>query len=130
MDGRLGSILLTVVGAVLLLIAAYNAWNTFGFLRNATRVEGKVAALNAGGSHPQIEFQTASGESVSYPQGGMIFGMKPGDVVTVLYLADRPKLSATIEAVGALWFSTILPGGLGAIFLLAALLWGRQTAGS
>jgi hypothetical protein len=129
MNGRLGSVLFTVAGAILLAIAIYNAWNTFGFLRSAVRANGTVAALNAGGSHPQIAFQTATGEAISYPQGGLIFGMTPGDAVTVLYLADNPKLTATIDAVGALWFSTILTGGLGAVFLLAGTLWGRKALG-
>ncbi len=129
MNGRLGSIVFTVAGAILLAIAIYNAWGTYGFLRSATRASGTVAALNAGGSHPQIEFQTAAGEAISYPQGGLIFGMKPGDAVTVLYQAADPKASATLDAVGAIWFSTMLPGALGGILLLAATLMGRAATG-
>jgi len=124
--GRIGSILVIAAGAVLLMIAAHSAWGSFGFLRGAARANGTVTALNAGGSHPQIAFQTASGETISYPQGGLIFGVKPGDAVTVLYSADNPKQTATIDTVGALWFTTILTGGLGAIFLLAGTLAARQ----
>jgi hypothetical protein len=129
MNGRLGSVLFTVAGAVLVAIALYNAWNTYGFVRSATRAGGTVAALNAGGSHPQIAFQTETGEAISYPQGGLIFGMKPGDAVTVLYRADNPRATATIDAAGALWFSTALTGGLGAALLLAGTLWGRKALG-
>ena len=129
MNGRLGSVLFIVAGAILLAIAVYNAWNTYGFVRSAARASGTVAALNAGGSHPQIAFQTEAGEAISYPQGGLIFGMQPGDAVTVLYSADNPKATATIDAVGALWFSAMLPGALGAILLLAGTLWGRKALG-
>jgi hypothetical protein len=129
MNGRLGSVLFTVAGAIVLAIALYNAWNTYGFVRSATRANGTVSALNAGGSHPQIDFQTASGETISYPQGGLIFGMKPGDAVTVLYQPDNPKATATIDAVGALWFSTALPGTLGVILLLVGTFWGRKALG-
>ena len=129
MYGRTGSVVITLVGVILLAIALYTAWNTFTFLRTATRAIGTVSALNAGGSHPQIDFQTEAGQPVSYPQGGLIFGMKTGDTVTVLYSAADARATATIEAVGALWFGTILMGGLGAIFVLGVILWGRNAAG-
>ncbi|WP_323048561.1 DUF3592 domain-containing protein [Paraburkholderia sp.] len=56
------------------------------FLDSAVAVPGRVVALNAGGSHPQIEFTNKTGERISYPQGGWIAGYKVGDKVTVLYL--------------------------------------------
>ncbi|MEI9985097.1 MAG: DUF3592 domain-containing protein [Aliidongia sp.] len=129
MYGRTGSVVITLVGVILLAIALYTAWNTFTFLRTATRATGTISALNAGGSHPQIDFQTDAGQSVSYPQGGFIFGLKTGDTVTVLYSPADARATATIEAVGALWFATILTGGLGAVFVLGGILWSRNAAG-
>jgi hypothetical protein len=82
--------------------------STRQFLDAANKAPGVVVALNAGGSHPQIEFLTPKGERVSYPQGGLIAGFKVGDKVTVLYLADSPRTSATVNRTGAVWFDSIL----------------------
>lgn len=76
-------------------------------------------ALNAGGSHPQIRFVTADGTAVSYPQGGLIFGYRPGDRVQVLFHPADPAGTATLDAVGSLWFTALLLGGLGVLCLAA-----------
>jgi hypothetical protein len=82
--------------------------NASAFVNAAVRVPGRVVALSAGGSHPQIEFVTKKGERVSYPQGGWIAGFRVGDEVTVLYLQDSPRTSASIDRIGAIWFWPIL----------------------
>lgn len=110
-----------VIGVVLLVVAALVALSTRDFLRTAIAVPGAVVSLNAGGSHPQVEFVTRSGERISYPQGGMIYGMKVGDKVTVLYQPDAPARTATIDRFGAVWNWTLLALILGAGALLAAL---------
>ncbi|MFB9126856.1 DUF3592 domain-containing protein [Paraburkholderia dipogonis] len=77
--------------------------STLHFLDLANKAPGVVVALNAGGSHPQIEFINSNGRRVSYPQEGLISGYKIGDKVTVLYLADSPNPQATIDKPGAIW---------------------------
>ncbi|SIT42944.1 conserved hypothetical protein [Paraburkholderia piptadeniae] len=100
---RCKAVLFTIVwiGCVIGLVNSVE--NTRAFLGSAVTAPGRVVALNAGGSHPQIEFVTRRGERVSYPQGGWIAGYKVGDKVNVLYLESSPRSSATIDRVGAVW---------------------------
>jgi hypothetical protein len=81
---------------------------TKAFLDAAVEIPGRIVALNAGGSHPQVEFTTRRGENISYAQGGWIGGYKVGDKVRVLYLEDSPRTSATIKRIGAIWAWTIV----------------------
>ena len=122
MLARLRAVVFVLTGIVLLAISGYEAWSTRAFLQSALRTTGRVTALNAGRLHPEIDFVTASGELISYPQGGLLFGVQVGDSVTVLYSANNPAQSATIDAPDALWFMTISLGGLGAAFLIGGTL--------
>jgi Protein of unknown function (DUF3592) len=81
----------------------YTVENTKAFLAAAVTASGRVVALNAGGSHPEIEFVTRKGALISYPQGGWISGYKVGDKVKVLYLENAPSTSATVDRIGAVW---------------------------
>ena len=118
--GRLGALVLTLVALAMLAAAAYCAIERRGFLQTATRVEGEVSALNAGGSHPQITF-AADGRTLSYPQGGLIFGYRPGDKVYVLFSANDPAGTAVADAVGAIWFVPLMLGGIGLVLLVAGI---------
>ncbi|WP_322051575.1 DUF3592 domain-containing protein [Paraburkholderia bannensis] len=111
-----------VIGIVFLVIAALTAWSTQDFLHTAVAVPGEVVSLNAGGSHPQIEFVTKAGERISYPQGGMIYGTKVGDKVTVLYRPEEPARTPTIDRFGAVWNWTLMALIFGVGFILFALL--------
>ncbi|KVL19096.1 DUF3592 domain-containing protein [Burkholderia ubonensis] len=111
-----------VIGAVFLMIAAFAAWSTGDFLRTAIAVPGEVVSLNAGGSHPQVEFVTRTGERISYPQGGMIYGTKVGDKVTVLYQPEAPSRTATINRIGAVWNWTLMVFIFGVGFIFFALV--------
>lgn len=92
------------------------------FLDHAVTAQGRVVALNAGGSHPQIEFTNNRGEPISYPQGGWIGGYKVGDQVTVLYLPNSPNPRPTVDRFGAVWaWSINLVPML--VILPAVLLW-------
>jgi hypothetical protein len=81
-----------------------------------------VERLNAGGTHPQIQFTTPAGDRVSYPQGGLIFGYEPGQTVRVLFEAHDPKGTAQIDAIGALWFDSIGLSFVGLIALLVGVM--------
>jgi hypothetical protein len=123
-DGWTGSIatkgvLPMLVGVALLVAAAVLGARTRTFVHSAVAVKGVVESLNAGGSHPQIQFTTPSGERISYPQGGLIFGYKPGQEVRVLFDPHNPASTARIDTIGALWFDSILLSLLGLAFLAA-----------
>jgi hypothetical protein len=104
------------LGLCLLCLTLWLVANRLDFLAQAQRAEGLVSALNAGGSHPQIDFSDATGKAVSYPEGGFIFGYAVGDSVAVLYRTDAPSSSAIIEDRGALWGASLLSGLLAIVF--------------
>jgi hypothetical protein len=65
---------------------------------------------------------TKAGERVSYPQGGMIYGTKVGDAVTVLYRPDAPARTATIDRFGAVWNWPLMAMIFGVGFIFFALM--------
>ncbi len=101
-------IALLLIGAGMLIAAVFVAMNIRSFVSSSATATGVVIRLNAGGSHPEIRFTTSHGEVIEYPQGGMIFGYEPGQQVRVIYDPARPRQSATIDALGALWFAPLL----------------------
>ena len=74
-------------------------------------------------AHPEVRFTTATNQVIDYPQGGMIWGYRVGDQVTVLYDPNDPA-QPIINTRGALWGFTAMNFLLGAVFVVAAqLLW-------
>lgn len=104
------------LGLCLLFITVWMADARLDFLAQAQRAEGHVSALNAGGSHPQIDFIDANGQAISYPESGLIFGYAVGDPVTVLYSTEAPSRTAIIKDRGALWGASLLAGVLAITF--------------
>lgn len=100
---RFTAILFTVIWLACIYGLAVSIQSTRQFLEAAIKAPGVVIALTAGGSHPQIEYTNLRGERVSYPQGGLIFGFRVGDKVTVLYLEDSLNPQETIDKFGAIW---------------------------
>lgn len=125
-SGRIGGLVFMGIGLLLLAFCIHTAMATRSFIRTATRAEGTVTRLIAGGSHPEIEFSTAENQKISYSQGGLIFGFRPGDRVNVMFDAANPLGTATIDTVGALWFTTLISSALGAMcFIAGAFAWWR-----
>lgn len=116
---RLQGLLFLLVGIGLLIAAGVYGLKSYDFVQQASRADARVVALNAGGSHPQVEFETASGETVSYPQGGLIFGYAVGDPVRVLYRPENPRATASVDAWGALWGGALFLFSLGLAFASA-----------
>lgn len=116
---RVQGLLFLMVGIGLLIAAGVFGFERYDFVQQASRADARVVALNAGGSHPQIEFETASGETVSYPQGGLIFGYGVGDPVRVLYRAENPRATANVDTWGALWGVSLFLSILGLAFAIA-----------
>ena len=115
------SIALLVIGTGFLVAAALSAWRTSQFVAASESVAGRVVALNAGGSHPEIRFVTRTGITVDYPQGGLIGGYAVGDAVQVRYLPAEPKTSASIDTFGALWLVPLVLTFFAACFVIGAL---------
>lgn len=116
------ALIFLVIGLALLAGAVWSGLSSAQFLREASRAPGRVVALNAGGSHPQISFALPDGQDVSYPQGGWIGGYRVGDAVTVRYTANAPARTATVEALGALWAWPIAFAVLGALFTALGII--------
>jgi hypothetical protein len=110
---KLKAWVLMVIGAGLVFAGAATAVSRRSFARAATSATGVVTRLNAGGSHPEIEFTTASGTKVTYPQGGLIFGYRPGQEVRVLYNPQDPAKTACVATFGVLWFVPLMLSGIG-----------------
>jgi hypothetical protein len=119
--GWVKAMVFLMVGAGLLIAAVVTGLAIRGFVGRATPAPGVVSRLNAGGSHPEIEFTTASGETISYPQGGLIFGYRPGQKVRVLYGQENPRGTARVDAFGALWFAPLMLLGLGLALLIGGI---------
>ena len=117
----LRGMLILIVGTGMLATTAWLVLEQEHFLKVAQRAPGEVVALNAGGSHPQIRFSVPGGQSISYPQGGLIFGYREGMAVQVLFDSDAPRRSPTIDDFGAIWGAPILLGGIGAPLFLGGL---------
>lgn len=130
---RLGQILqgllFALIGVVLLGIAANLTLDRREFLAHAQTADGIVSHLNAGGSHPEIAFTTRSGEKISYPQGGFIFGYQKDQPVRVYYLPEQPANSAIVDAPAALWATPGVLGGIGLVFIIAGLTRGIRQRG-
>ncbi|SAI24392.1 Protein of uncharacterised function (DUF3592) [Bordetella ansorpii] len=124
------ALLFTLVGLFLVASTGYLCYERAQFIRHSQVADGRVVKLNAGGSHPQIEFDTADNQRISYPQGGMIFGYEAGRQVKVRYLAENPQATAVLDTFGALWGMDAMMGAVGFIFLalgLSSVLRGGQT---
>ena len=117
--------LFIVVGGGLLIAAITTGLTRRAFVREAESAEGVVVQLNAGGSHPQIEFAAKSGQQISYPQGGLIFGYRIGDRVRVLYRPEDPRGTACVDTLGAVWSAQLFLGGLGLLCVIGGLLSAR-----
>ena len=119
----LKAVVFTVAGVGLMVAAVWSAASTWRFVAHAVAVPGTVIRLNAGGAHPEVRFTTATNQVIDYPQGGMIWGYRVGDQVTVLYDPNDPA-QPIINTRGALWGFTAMNFLLGAVFVVAAqLLW-------
>lgn len=123
---RVQGLVFLLVGIGLLIAAVFFGLERYDFIQEASRADARVVALNAGGSHPQVEFVSAAGETVSYPQGGLIFGYGVGDSVTVLYRPENPRATASVDAWGALWGVSLFFSVLGVTFAIGG---GRKLAG-
>ena len=125
-SSRIGKILLgllfALIGVGLLGITVDLTLDRREFLARAQIANGIVSHLNAGGSHPEIAFTTGSGEKISYPQGGFIFGYQQDQTVRVYYLPEQPANSAIVDDSAALWGTPGVLGCIGLVFTIVGLV--------
>lgn len=117
-----------VFAVVALVMAAGAVWTGVGraeFVKHAARAPGVIRNLNAGSAHPEVAF-TVAGLTLTFPQGGWLFGYNVGDEVTVLYDPENPRMTATIDNAGALWFATSFFTFMMAVFVLGAVAFIRE----
>ncbi len=112
-------LLFIFVGVFVIAASCGWLWSVHTFTSRALRAEGVVTKLLAGGSHPEVTFVTATGETVRTPQGGLISGYREGDRVEVLYLAAEPH-TAQLDSFGALWGFPSLFLLLGFVFVVVS----------
>lgn len=120
---RLIGTLFPIIGAGLLLAAIVSIPFTYSFINRASRAEGKVVKLSAGGAHPVIQFVPAGEAAVEFSGNGFI-NYKVDDKVTVLYLKDAQSPSgfqATIDTPGALWSTQLMLTWIGTGFVIGGL---------
>ncbi|MDP3409817.1 DUF3592 domain-containing protein [Bosea sp. (in: a-proteobacteria)] len=103
------------VGVVLTLVSLIQLTSAWRLGRDGLRAQGEVIELNAGPAHPQVRFTTATGATVSYPQGGLVT-QHVGDQVTVLYDSANPH-DAVLDTVAARYGFAILDTVLALVFL-------------
>jgi len=119
---KLRRALFLLVGAGLLIAAVPVTLHIRAFVRYADKAAGVVVHLNAGGSHPEIQFTPVSGDAISFPAGGFIFNYAPGDEVTVIYDRAAPRATAKIDTPASVWFLPIALGLGGFVFFLFGLI--------
>jgi hypothetical protein len=113
--------LFALVGVLVIVGVLVWGLQTYQFIKSSLSAQGTVAALNSGGSHPQIKFTTGEGKEVEYAQNGLIYGYRIGDQVTVLYDPQNPR-EASVNTLGALWGFNLLGFILGVCFTGIGLL--------
>ena len=115
--------LFPVIGAGLLLAAVVSTAFTYRFINMASRAEGTVVKLNAGGAHPVIRFVPVGEAAVEFLGSGFI-NYNIDDKVPVLYLKDAQNPSGfqtNIDTPGALWDAPLGFTWIGTGFVVGGL---------
>ena len=117
------STLFPVIGAGLLLAAVVSTAFTYRFINMASRAEGKVVKLNAGGAHPVIQFVPVGEAAVEFSGSGFI-NYSVDDKVPILYLKNARNPSGfqtNIDTPGALWATPLVFAWIGTCFVMGGL---------
>lgn len=115
-------IVFTVLGLIFIFLGVHDAIDSFHVINRDSVASGFVVRLNAGGSHPQIQFRTRMGQIVSYPQGGFVFDYRKGDKVKVLYNPGDPSGNPVVKAFWILWGDVLQYISIGALILVYAVI--------
>ncbi|HIE5582451.1 TPA: DUF3592 domain-containing protein [Pseudomonas aeruginosa] len=99
------------------IVLIYSIVGKLNFISKAEVAHGVIEELTAGSSHLEISFKSKSGQIYTFNQGGAIFGYQKGMQVEVYYLPEDPSISAELNDIGAIWFSS----GLATLFSVTLL---------
>jgi hypothetical protein len=114
--------ILILVFSIVFMFSCFSVFTNWQFVQKATHTNGIVTALNAGDSHPQIEYSLPTSKQISYAQGGLIFGYKVGDSVNVLFFSEgKLNRRESINTFGAIYGFAVL-GGVGSLIVMLILL--------
>jgi len=125
---RIGKVVFTSLGLVMLACTYVLYSNTASFLAEASRAEGTVVGLEESRSsdsityRPVVEFADESGRSTTFisSTGSNPPGYTEGQKVEVLYPRGEPQ-KAKINGFFSLWAGSIIVGSMGAVFLLVGV---------
>jgi len=118
-------IVLFIIGLILTISAVLIFNNTNKFIQSSVVAQGVVIGIaeNDRVYYPSVRFETADHQFIQFRSNT---GSNPpshavGDKVEVLYKADSPE-KAKIKTFFALWFPTMIVGGIGVMFLFVSLI--------
>ncbi len=109
-----------IISAVFFCILVPVAQYEYAFTQNAAHAKGEVTRQTSGKHHVDVQFTTADGQVITYPQNGFI-SYEEGDVVTVYYDPKDPQGSRYTNGIAALWGHTISVSLFAFGFLIMAL---------
>ena len=110
------------IGVAILAIVVQSAWLDVRFYLNSRVAIGEVVRLNHGGHHPQVEFNTADGQTIRFPAGSA-HPVDVGDRLEVRYLPGNPRAGVRLnEDTG----TTLLRDGVPVAVALAFIVLGMM----
>ena len=106
-----------VIGAVLLAIVLWQAFDVASFLAHADRANGVIVDDQP---HPTIQFARPDGQLVRFTQNGFV-SRPPGSPIEVAYDPADPAGTAVADSLFPMWWTVLwpMPGML--LFLGTAL---------
>ncbi|WP_143809107.1 DUF3592 domain-containing protein [Paraburkholderia susongensis] len=108
------------IGGALLALAMFVGLNTMDFYRTSAVGIAKVVRLNAGGYHPQIEFDAANGQHYRLAASSW-HSVEIGQKIRIRYDADDPRASVTIDSIVDIWIWFLFLLFLAATFLIGGI---------
>ncbi|MBN3803214.1 hypothetical protein GXB81_09120 [Paraburkholderia sp. Ac-20336] len=108
------------IGGVLLIMAALVGLNTMVFYRTSAVGIARVARLNTGNHHPQIEFDATNGQHYRLPASSWQ-AVEIGQKLRIRYSADAPRASVVIDSIIDIWIWFFFLLFLAAMFLIGGV---------
>lgn len=122
-------VVVSLLGALLLVIGIILGINTRMFAARAQQVKGTVDHMKfrhdseGGGYAPVFQFKTLNGESIQF--AGMVYSNPPqfkdGQIIDVLYDPQNPQ-RARINKATNLYFVPLFSAGMGLLFLVIGVV--------
>ncbi|MGY0035669.1 DUF3592 domain-containing protein [Pedobacter sp. NJ-S-72] len=98
-EKKIASLIFIFVGVLLIVADLVMASSNLEFIRKGVVAEGVVIHTKYGRFHPEIRFNTANSEIITYSQNGFNKGYRLHDTMSVLYDPNYPN-NACINSFG------------------------------